>query len=208
LSVLIERIKNIMLTPGTEWIVIAGESTSSTRLYCGYVAPMAGFAAAMSFMRMSVAGVSLPFGGGTIRLPIASGVMSALVTFLLGLLGLFLVGIVINVLAPVFSGVRDLRQALKVAAYALTPAWLGTALSFLPLGALLQFLAGIYGVYVLHLGLPVLMRTGQGSAARYTAAVVVCALLIGILFGVGATVWIHATDLQEAVGPSMPSVSH
>jgi Yip1 domain len=210
-SGLIERVKNILLTPKSEWIVIAGEPTSLGRLYGGYVAPMAGFAAVMSFMRMSVAGVGLPFGGGTIRLPIASGVMSAAVTFILGLLGLFLVGIVINVLAPIFSGVRDQRQALKAAAYALTPAWLGTALTFLPLGALLQFLAGIYGIYVLHLGLPVLMRAGQRNAVGYTATVVVCTLLIGILFGVigaalgggahmsaggGATVWTHATDVK------------
>jgi len=182
---LVERIKNIILTPKTEWPVIQAESTAVGQLYTGYVMPMAAFAAVMSFIRMSVIGVNLPFGG-TIRTPFSSGVFSSVLTFVMGLIGLYLVGLIINVLAPSFGGQRDQRQALKTAAYALTPAWLGTALTFLPLGSLLQLCAGIYGIYVLYLGLPVMMRSKQTSSAGYTASVVVCSILVGILFGVVA----------------------
>jgi len=192
---LIERIKNIVLTPKTEWLVIEGEPTSVAQLYSGYVMPMAAFAAVMSFIRMSVIGVSLPFGG-TIRTPVASGLVSSIVTFILGLIGLYLVGIIINMLAPTFAGGRDQRQALKTAAYALTPAWLGTALTFLPLGTLLQLLAGIYGIYVLYLGLPVMMRSPQDEAGGYTAAVVVCTILVGILFGIVGAVLGGAAGAQ------------
>ena len=182
---LIERIKNIILTPKTEWPVIEAEPTAVGQLYTGYVMPMAAFAAVMSFIRMSVIGVSLPFGG-TIRTPFSSGLYSSVLTFVMGLIGLYLVGLIINMLAPTFGGRRDQRQALKTAAYALTPAWLGTALTFLPLGALLQLCAGIYGIYVLYLGLPVMMRSKPDSPGGYTAAVVVCSILVGILFGVVA----------------------
>jgi hypothetical protein len=205
---LIERIKNIVLTPKTEWRVIEAEPTSVAQLYTGYVVPMAAFAAAMSFIRMSVIGVSLPFGG-TIRTPLASGLMSSVVTFILGLIGLFLVGSIINMLAPTFSGGRNQRQALKTAAYALTPAWLGTALTFLPLGTLLQLIAGIYGIYVLYLGLPVMMRSQQDKAAGYTAAVVACTILVGILFaaagamlgGVGRMAGIGSAAVYESHNP-------
>jgi hypothetical protein len=180
---LLERIKNIVLTPKTEWLVIEAEPTSVAQLYSGYVVAMAAFAAVMSFVRLSVIGVSLPFGG-TIRTPAASGLVSCVVTFILGLIGLYLVGFIINMLAPTFSGARNQRQALKTAAYALTPAWLGTALAFLPLGTLLQLIAGIYGIYVLYLGLPVMMRSQPDKAGGYTAAVVACTILVGILFGV------------------------
>ena len=180
---LIERIKNIILTPKTEWPVIEAEPTAVGQLYTGYVMPMAAFAAVMSFIRMSVIGVNLPFGG-TIRTPFSSGLYSSVLTFVMGLIGLYLVGLIINMLAPTFGGRRDQRQALKTAAYALTPAWLGTALTFLPLGALLQLCAGIYGIYVLYLGLPVMMRSKPDSSGGYTASVVVCSILVGILFGV------------------------
>jgi hypothetical protein len=183
---LIERIKNIILTPKTEWPVIEAEPTAVGQLYTGYVMPMAAFAAVMSFIRMSVIGVNLPFGG-TIRTPFVSGLFSSVLTFVMGLIGLYLVGLIINMLAPTFGGQRDQRQALKTAAYALTPAWLGTALTFLPLGSLLQLCAGIYGIYVLYLGLPVMMKAKQPSSGGYTASVVVCSILVGILFGVLAT---------------------
>jgi hypothetical protein len=181
---LIERIKNILLTPKTEWAAIEPEATSIGQLYTGYVMPLAAFAALMSFARMSVIGVSIPFGGA-FRTPILSGLMFALVSFGFGLLGLFLVGLIINALAPTFSGERNQRQALKTAAYAFTPAWLGSVLGLLgTFATLLELLAGVYGIYLLYLGLPVLMRSPREKATGYTIAVVICTILLGIAFGV------------------------
>jgi hypothetical protein len=206
LPTLVERIKNIVLTPKTEWRVIEPEPTSVAQLYTGYVMPMAAFAAVMSFVRMSVIGVSLPFGG-TIRTPLASGLVSSVVTFILGLIGLYLVGFIINMLAPTFSGARNQTQALKTAAYALTPAWLGTALTFLPLGTLLQLLAGIYGIYVLYLGLPVMMRAPEDKAGGYTATVVACTILVGILFA-AVGVMLGGTARMAGVGSASVYGSH
>jgi hypothetical protein len=185
-SGLAARIRKIVLAPRSEWPVIEAEPTSVGRLYARYVMPMAAFAAGMSFIRMSIVGVTQPWGD-TIRTSVASALVASVVTFILGLIGLFLVGFIINSLAPAFSGGRNQRQALKTAAYALTPAWLGTALTFLPMGALLQLIAGIYGVYVLYLGLPVMMGIPRAKADGYAVAVVVCTILVGIMFGaVGA----------------------
>jgi Yip1 domain len=179
------RIKNIVFTPRSEWQVIQAERTSISRLYSGYVMPMAAFAAVMSFIRMSVVGVDVP-SGATIRVPFASGVFTSLLAFLMSLVGLYLVGLVINALASAFGGRPDQRQALKTAAYALTPAWLGTALSLLPIGNLLQFSAGLYGVYVLYIGLPIMMQAKEDGAGGYASSVVACALGVGILLGLGA----------------------
>jgi hypothetical protein len=179
---LLERIKNMMLQPRAEWQVIAPEPTSIGQLYTGYVMPLAAFAALLSFLHVSVIGVSLPFAGVT-RLPLASGVESALLTFGMSLLGLLLVGLIINGLAPSFAGTRDRRQALKVAAYSFTAAWLSSLLSLSPvLPTLLQLVALCYGIYVLYLGLPVLMQSPRERALGYTATVIVCTLLLGVLF--------------------------
>jgi hypothetical protein len=179
---LLERIKNIVLQPKLEWLVIAPEPTSSAQLYTGYVMPLAAFAAVMSFVHTSVIGVSVPFAG-VIRTPIGSGLTAAVFAFGLALLGLFLVGLIINALAPTFAGTSDRRQALKVAAYSFTPAWLSALLALSPLlPMLLQWIAFFYGIYVLYLGLPVLMRSPKERALGYTATVVVCTLLLGIVF--------------------------
>jgi hypothetical protein len=180
---LIDRIKNVVLTPKTEWPVIDSETTSVSQVYTGYIMPLSALAAAMSFVHMSVIGVRLPIFGGSMRTPVLAGLTFAIVAFVFSLLGVFLVALIINGLAPTFSGIRDQRQALKVAAYSFTPSYLGSVLALSPvLPTLLQFVAGLYGIYVLSLGLPVLMRAPRDKAFGYTAAVVICTFLLGVLF--------------------------
>jgi hypothetical protein len=121
-------------------------------------------------------------------MPISSGLAYTVVMFVSVLFGVFIVGVVINTLAPTFSGTKDQRQALKVAAYSLTPAMLSSVLALSPiLATLLQLLAGLYGIYVLYLGLPVLMQSPKEKAFGYTASVVICTILVGIVFGILST---------------------
>jgi hypothetical protein len=184
---LLARIKNIVLTPKTEWLVIAPETTPTAQLFVGYVMPLAVLAALIGFVRMSVIGVNTAFGGG-FRIPIGSGLTYTVMTLVAALIGVFIVGLIINGLAPTFSGQRDQRQALKVSAYSLTPAMLSSVLALSPiLPTLLQFLAGCYGIYVLSLGLPVLMQSPKEKAFGYTASVVICTILVGVVFGILST---------------------
>ena len=123
-------------------------------------------------------------------MPVLSGVAFGLMVFVSAVFGVSVVGLVINVLAPTFSGRRDLRQALKAAAYSLTPASLCSVLALAPIpAAALQLLAGIYGIYALYLGLPVLMRSPQEKAFGYAASVVICTVLMGAVFAVLSTVY-------------------
>jgi uncharacterized membrane protein len=176
---LIDRIKNIVLTPKTEWPMIASEPTTIPQLYKGYVIPLAAFATLMSFVRMSVIGI------GFWRMPVLTGLVYALVGFVFALLGLYAVGWIIDMLAPTFSGQRDRRQALKTAAYAFTPGAIGAVFGLLGwLGTPLRLVAAIWGIYLLYLGLPVMMRSPREKAPAYTAAVIVCVILLFVLFGV------------------------
>ncbi len=185
---LLARIKNIVLSPKSEWPVIAAEPTAASQLYVGYVMPLALLAALIGFLRMSVLGVNSAFGT-SFRMPISSGLTYTVMMFVSALFGVFIVALIINALAPTFSGRKDQRQALKVAAYSLTPAMLSSVLALSPiLATLLQLLAGLYGIYVLYLGLPVLMQSPKEKAFGYTASVVICTILVGIVFAVLSTV--------------------
>jgi hypothetical protein len=185
---LLARVKNIMLSPKTEWPAIAPESTTAPQLYVGYVMPLALLAALTGFLRMSVLGVNSAFGN-SFRMPISSGLTYTVMMFVSALFGVFLVGLIISALAPTFSGTKDQRQALKAAAYSLTPAMLSSVLALSPiLPTLLQLLAGLYGIYVLSLGLPVLMQSPKEKAFGYTASVVICTILVGIVFAILSTV--------------------
>ena len=181
---LISRIKNIVLSPKSEWLVIAPETTATAQLFVGYVTPLAVLAAVLGFARMSVLGMHTALGG-SIRMPIGSGLTYTAMMLVTALFGVFVIGLIINGLAPTFSGQRDQRQALKVSAYSLTPALLSSVLALSPvLPTLLQFLAGCYGIYVLYLGLPVVMQAPKEKAFGYTASVVICTILVGVVFGI------------------------
>jgi hypothetical protein len=182
-AALIARVKNMVLAPKTEWPVVEREPTSIGQLYFAYVAPLALFAAVLSFIHVSLIGVHLPFGVN-VRQPVTAGLMSLVMTLVGAFIGLLIVGVVINVLAPTFGAIRDLRQAVKTAAYAFTPAWLGALFGLLPaFSFLLQLVADCYAIYVLYLGLPVMMRGKQEKAAGYTATVVICTIVLGIVLG-------------------------
>jgi len=182
----LERVKNILLAPSEEWARSATEPASIGQLCTLYVIPLSAFAAGMSFVHTSIIGVRLAFGGW-LRTPAITGLVHAVMSLGIGVLGVFMVGFIINALAPRFCGQRDQRQAFKAAAYSLTPALLSPALALLPAFAtVLTLLAGCYGIYILSRSLPVLMHAPRERAAGYTVLVVSCTILLGILLGIFA----------------------
>lgn len=183
---LVERARNIALTPRSEWEVIAPERTSAGELYKGYIVPLSAIGPIASFIGLTIFGVSVPFLG-THRVSFVTGLSSSLLSFALGLISVYFVALVIDALAPTFGGRKDSMQALKVAAYAFTPAWVMSVLHVIPALGILVLLAGLYSIYVLYLGLPVLMQAPKEKAGAYTVVVAVCAALIFVVIGAVAS---------------------
>jgi hypothetical protein len=185
---IIERAKNICLTPNTEWPIIAAEASSPTDLVTGYVAPLAAIGAAAGFIGGTLVGTSLPYVG-TYRIPIFSGLVFALFTFCMTIVAVFVLSFIINALAPTFGGEQNSSQALKVAVYSYTPAWIAAVLRIVPLFGIFVIFAALYGLYLLYLGLPRLMKSPQDKAVAYTAVVVVCAIVVSVVTSlVGGTI--------------------
>jgi hypothetical protein len=180
---IVTRAKNIVLTPNTEWPVIAEEATPPGTLITEYVVPLAAIGAVAGFIGGSLVGTSLGFFGGY-RIPLVAGLLGAVFAFVMAIVGCFILSLIINALAPTFGGQKDSNQALKVAVYSYTPAWIAGVLQILPLlGGLLGILAGLYGLYLLYLGLPRLMKAPQDKALGYTVVVVVCAIVLMVVVG-------------------------
>jgi len=175
---IVSRAKNICLTPTTEWPVIAAETTPPATLITEYVVPLAAIGAVAGFIGGSIIGVGLGILGGSIRTPIVVGLTLAVVSFVMAIVGCFIVAFIVNALAPSFGGEKNSNQALKVVVYAYTPAFIAGVLRILPIfGGLIGFLAALYGLYLLYLGLPRLMKCPQDKSIGYTIVVVVCAIV-------------------------------
>lgn len=180
---LVERAKRILLSPQAEWQVIDGESTSPAALYTGYIAPLAAIGPIANVIGYSVFGIRVPFSGTVYRVPIGSGITSAVVSYVLTLIGVYVLALLIDALAPTFGGTRSPIQALKVAAYSSTAGWLAGIFAIMP-GLRVLGILGLYSLYLLYLGLPVLMKAPADRAVGYTALVVLAAIVLFFAIGV------------------------
>jgi hypothetical protein len=192
---IVERVKNILLSPVREWGVINGESASVNSLYLNYAAILAAIPAIAGFIGNSLVGVT--FFGVTIRTPIIAGLAMAIVTYVLTLAMLYVIALIIDALAPKFDGQSNLVQALKVTVYGGTPVWVASILLIVPALGVLVGLAGLYSLVLYWLGLPKLMKVPEEKKVGFNIAVFVCAIVAGIvaavvmgafgaMFGVGA----------------------
>jgi hypothetical protein len=177
----IERVKGILLTPKTEWLVIANEPGDAQYLFANYVAILAAIPAIAGFIGTSLVGFTVPTVG-TIRLGIAAGILNAILTYVLAFVISYLVALIADGLAPTFGGQKNFAGALKLTVYSYTPGWLAGIFTIIPSLAFLGIL-GLYALYLFWAGAPVLMRVPQERAIGYTAAVVVCAIVLAIVIG-------------------------
>ena len=200
---IVDRVKNICLTPNTEWPVIAAETTSTSELITGYVVPLAAIGAVAGLIGRSLIGISLGFGG-TYRVPIVAGAVGAIIGFVMAIVGVFIVSLIIDALAPTFGAEKNSAQALKVAVYSYTPAWVAGVLNIVPVLGVLGILAALYGLYLLYLGLQKLMKCPPDKAIGYTVVVVVCAIVVTVVLGLVTAAVAGAGMLGSgAMGASM-----
>jgi hypothetical protein len=179
---LFDRIKGILLKPKQEWQTISGETTTIQELYKAYIIILAAIGPVASIIGMSIVGISLT-SAGSFRIPITTSIASAVVHYILTLVGVYILALIIDALAPTFLGEKNINQAFKVATYSYTPGWLVGIFTIIPVLSILGIL-GLYGLYLLYLGLPVLMKSPQEKSLGYTVAVIVAAIIIFVVIGI------------------------
>jgi len=186
---LVDRVRNILLTPKAEWAAIDAEPASIQQIYARYVVPLALIPAVAGFIGGSIVGIGVP-GVGTVRVGMLAGLLGAVLQFFLLLALVYVLALIINELATMFGGRMDIVAAFKVAAYSSTPAWLAGIFTVVPIFAFLSAV-GLYSLYLLYLGLPFLMRVPVERAWVYTAVVAGAAMglafiisgVLGLLIG-------------------------
>jgi Yip1 domain len=166
---LVERVKGIILTPKTEWPVIAGEPGDVGYLFSNYVAVLAAIPAVCGFIGRVLVGA-----------PIIRSLIFAVAGYLITFVSVYIVAWIVNLLAPTFSSQQNFESALKVTVYSYTPSWLAGVFLLVPALSFLTIL-GLYGLYLLYLGLPPVMKTPPDKAIWYTIVSVVCAIIVRIV---------------------------
>jgi Yip1 domain len=185
---IIARVKSLLLTPKTEWPIIAGENATAQSLLVGYALPVAALPAIAGFIKTSILGYGL--FGVSIRGSMGGGLTAAIFTVVVSLISVFVMGLIINALAPTFGGTKNSTQALKSACYAYTAGWVAGVFILLSvaLGGLLTLLGMVYGAYLMYVGLPHTMKAPQEKAAGYAIVSILAAIVLSwVLTAIVAT---------------------
>jgi hypothetical protein len=177
------RAINILTKPKEEWPVIAAEPGTIAEIYSGYVMILAAIPPVCSLIGTTVFGITLPILG-TYRIGVAQGLTTAVLSYVMALLGVYVAAVVVQKLAPTFQSEPNLVQAFKLVAYGWTASWVAGVLYIFPALGLLALLAALYGIYIFYLGVAPLMKTPQEKVIPYMVVAAVVAIVVTLVLGV------------------------
>jgi hypothetical protein len=179
---IVQRVKDILLKPTDTWAEIKTEQATIKELYTSYAALLAVIPPLASFIGMSLLGFSiLAF---SYRIPLGWGISHAVVSYVLSLVGLYVVALIIDALAPSFGSQKNQVKAMKVAVFSWTPAWIAGILTLIPVLSPLAMLLSLYSLYLFYLGLPILMETPKDKTIGYFIVTILVSIVVFILIGV------------------------
>jgi hypothetical protein len=192
---LVDRVQGIILKPKEEWEKIKSESLTVSELFTSYAMILVAIPAIAQLIGYGIVGFKVPFVGWY-RLGLGAALARAILAYILTLGSVFLLGFIINALAPSFASKQGQENAMKLAVFSMTPAWLAGILYIITPLAPLALLASLYGIYLLYLGVSAgIMETPKEKVVSYLVVVVVVSLILilfvsfilGAIFAVGVS---------------------
>lgn len=199
---LIDRVKNVLLTPQAEFDRIANEPADVNKIYMGYVLPLVALAAICGFIGMSFIGVSVM--GFSYKAPLVAGLVGAVLRIATGLAGVYILAMIANALAPSFGSQQDMGKAHQLAAYGSTAGFLAGIFAIVPALSMLGIL-GLYSLVLYYVGLPRLMKTPDDKRIGYVATLIVIAIVVWIVIGVLVSAVLGALGMGIGAGMMRPA---
>ena len=202
---LVQRAINILLHPKAEWDVIAAEPATLQSIFV-YAAILAAVPALARIVHglMPFCFIVACYTPNPIFV-----VVGSLTFYVVSLVGVFIVGLIIDALAPGFGGQKDQVQAMKAAVYSWTAAWLAGIFVILPVFGLLLALLGLYSFYLLYVGLPRTMKSPEQQSMGYTIVVIILGVVVFVIGGAvaGAVTTMGAISGALATGQAASPVT-
>jgi len=193
---IVSRVQGIILKPKEEWAKIKEEKISFSQLFTSYAMILAAIPAVAHFIGQAMVGRNVPFVGWY-RIGIGTALLYGIFSYVFSLVIVYVLGIIINALAPTFSSTSDMNNAMKLSVYSMTPVWLAGVLYIIPFLGWLAIIAGLYSVYILYLGFAApMMDTPKEKELSYFIVsliagfvlMVVVGIVLGAIFALGGAV--------------------
>jgi len=178
---IISKVKNILLNPKTEWEVISEKNDTHLKILTAYLIPLALIPAIAGFIGYGIFGFSL-MGIHTSFANI--GIRHALISFISTLGGAYLSAWIIASLADKFESVKNFDKAFSLVAYSYTPMCVAGILLLIPSLSFVATLGGLYGLYLLYLGIAPVMKTPEEKKNTYFIVSLLCVVVVSAIVSV------------------------
>ena len=175
------RAKSIILKPSQTWPMIKEEKTTISELYTSYAVILAAIPAVAQLIGYGLIGHSVL--GVHFRWGIGRAFGHAILFYILTLVGIYVVALIADALAPRFGSKKNILNAFKAVVFSMTPGWVGGVFYIIPSLSVLAVLAALYGIYLFYLGLPLLMETPKEKSIVYVIVVIVVTFIVNIVIG-------------------------
>ena len=168
---LFDRVKNIIVSPKTEWDAIGNEEPNIQQILFGYVIPLALIPTIAIIIGYGLIGI---YGFSSLEYGLALG----LVQILNAILSVFIAAFVIDALATSFGSQKNMGRAFQLVAYSMTPVWIGGIFNLVPAIGWLGSLFGLYGLYLLFVGISPQMKTPEDKKVGYLIVSIVVLIIV------------------------------
>lgn len=178
---LISEIRDLIRSPGSTFERLKATETSQSEITKNMLIYLAAIPAVAGFLGRVVIGYNTAFYTGYARVSFFSGLISAILMFVLTIIGVYVISYIVNGLAVNFGGEKSELNAFKLTVYSFIPVLVLGVFSLVPsLSGL--YILGLYGVYVFYVGAPILMQVKEDKVLTYTVIISLISIVITILF--------------------------
>ncbi|MBE3120868.1 MAG: YIP1 family protein [Thermoplasmata archaeon] len=180
---IVHQAKNLIINPKGTMFKLKDEQVTMKDIII-YLA----IVAAPTFLGMLI-GYGFFWGGGAGQL-LGYAFAMAIITYILSIIGVIVFGFLLNALAGNFKSKQNKMQALKLVSYAATPWLLLGIVNIYPVIGLIALLGGIYGLYILYLGIPIFMETPKEQEMPYfVISLIVFIVVMGLVWWLSSFIW-------------------
>lgn len=198
----VARAKALLLTPDAEWRRIDAEPMTVREVMTGWAAPLAAIGPVAGLIGTQLFGFRAL--GLVYRPPLGTALAGALIQYATALVGVYVLALIIDAIAPSFGAARDKVAATKAAVFSFTAAWLAGVFAAVPQLSVLGFV-GLYSLYLLWVGLPILMKPPADKATNYAMVAIACGIVAYAVVGfiVGQVVGVFTPPPNSAGSVSL-----
>lgn len=175
---LIERVKNLILTPGASWEKIADEPQTPKELLTKYMLPLLLVPVVALVLGWGLVGTT--DGGDMLSFKIKGwdvGFSKALIYIISNILAVLLSTLVVDHTTSAFRSEKQFNKTMQLVIYSWTPVWLAGFFNLIPSLSFLGILAFGYSAFILYHGVDKIKLTHPESRTAFTIAAILVMVL-------------------------------